>query len=65
MSSIWQKYGKTHVALVGSLATWAVATFPNTTVAHVAAAVLAVLTALGVYAAPHKPKKKPRAVKKV
>lgn len=49
------RFAKAHVALVGAAATWAVATFPDGQVAHIAAAVLAVLTALGVAATPNKP----------
>lgn len=48
-------YAKAHVALVGGLATWATATFPpHTTGYRVAAGILAVLSALGVYATPNK-----------
>jgi hypothetical protein len=62
MVELWAKYGKTHVAAIGSVATWATATFePHTWPYRAAAAVLAVGTILGVFAAPHKTgKRKPR-----
>lgn len=50
------KYAKGHVAVIGAAATWIVATYPNGQAAHVAAAVLAVLTAAGVYLVPNKVK---------
>jgi ABC-type Mn2+/Zn2+ transport system permease subunit len=53
------KYAKAHVALVGALATWALGTFPpNSTGYHVATAIMAVLTALGVVAVPNRPKRR-------
>ena len=49
-------YLKFVVAAVGSAATWAVGTFaPDSKVWLIATAVLAVLTAAGVYAVPNKP----------
>ena len=48
-------YLKAVVAAVGSAATWAVGTFaPDSKVALIATAVLAILTAAGVYAVPNK-----------
>lgn len=60
MLELWQKYGKTHVAALGGVAEVVIQTFPHSRAADIATVVMAVLTALGVYAAPHKPKKKPR-----
>ena len=51
------RYAKGHVALVGALATWVIATYPHGTPAHVAAVVVAVLSAAGVYLVPNKPAK--------
>jgi hypothetical protein len=61
MLELWQKYGKTHVAALGGVAEVLIRLFPHSTAADVASAVVAVLTALGVYAAPHKAKPKKRA----
>jgi hypothetical protein len=58
MLELWQKYGKTHVAAVGGVAEVVIRLFPHSTAADVAAAVVAVLTAFGVYAAPHRQKKR-------
>lgn len=53
---LWRTYGKAHVAFVGAVLTWAATTYPDTPLGRYAGIVVAVLTAAGVVAAPHRSK---------